>query len=537
MCDFHYKTPPIDIEILKTELLNHPDRSFVDNLIQGLTYGFQTGIHNPPDLPLECRNLLTARQSPSIVSSVVQSELDKGYMIGPFNHPPFQNYRISPIGLVEKKYSAKKRLIVDLSAPHDSETNPSINTLIDKEEFSLSYVRIDDAIQIIKKLGPGSWLCKTDIVDAFKLIPIHPSLWHLYGVKWEDSYYFYTRLTFGWRSSPKIFDQLSQAICWIAHHNYGIKFILHLLDDFLTIDSPGSEASRTMALLTLIFAKLKVPISPQKTFGPCTVLEYLGILLDTNRMEARLPPDKLQRLRELIQNYLGKKTCTKRKLLSLLGHLNFACRVVIPGRTFISRLLFASKSVVKLHHYVTLNAECRADLLMWNHLLNHWNGVSLFLEDQLTSAHDIELFTDASGSIGYGGYYKGQWFAAPWPQDMTCTSPNISIAFQEMYPIVVAGILWGKEWSRKRILFRSDNKATVHIINKGRSNCPLIMKLMRKLVITAAHYNFAFSSEHVPGSINLIADALSRLQIQKFHQLAPGAHPYPCPIPSEVMFN
>jgi hypothetical protein len=47
-------------------------------------------------------------------------------------------YRVSPIGIVEGKYSGKKRLIVDLSSPHDSEEHSSINNLIDKEQCSLT---------------------------------------------------------------------------------------------------------------------------------------------------------------------------------------------------------------------------------------------------------------------------------------------------------------------------------------------------------------------------------------------------------------
>ena len=179
--------------------------------------------------------------------------------------------------MAEGTYSGKKRLIVDLSAPHNSEEHDSLNELISKEEYSLSYVKLDDAIRGILDRGPGSWLCKTDIVDAFKQIPIHPSLWHLYGVKWDEEYFFFTRLVFGSRSSPKIFDQLSQAICWIAQHNYGIGFMLHLLDDFLTVDPPSAMAERTMALLTLVFNRLRVPISPHKTIGPTLQLQYLGI--------------------------------------------------------------------------------------------------------------------------------------------------------------------------------------------------------------------------------------------------------------------
>ena len=135
------------------------------------------------------------------------------------------------MGIAESKYSGKKRLFVDLSAPHNDVNHVNLNDLIQKEEFSLNYryVTIDHTIALIKKYGTGSWLCKTDISDAFKLLPIQPSLWPFHTVKWDDQYYFYTRLVFGSRSSPNIFDTLSQAICWIAKYKFQINSILHWL--------------------------------------------------------------------------------------------------------------------------------------------------------------------------------------------------------------------------------------------------------------------------------------------------------------------
>ena len=458
--------------------------------------------------------------------------------MGPFNSPPFIQYRISPIGVVEHKYSGKKRLIVDLSAPHDNPCHQSINDLISKQDFSLSYVKIDDAIKIIQSLGHGSWLCKFDIEDAFKLLPIHPDLWHLYGIEWQGRYYFYTRLTFGSRSSPKIFDTLSQAICWIASHNYGITSILHMLDDFLTVDPPEFDANKTMELLRMIFNRLKIPLSEHKTVGPSRKLQYLGIILDTTEMKASLPQDKLSRINSLLRTFNNKKRCTKRELLSLLGHLNFACRVIPAGRSFISRLLVAATTVTKLFFHVQLDTNCKADIRMWQYLLSHWNGVSFFLDNHITKAHDMCLFTDAAASKGFGGFYQNQWFNGVWPTDLRLeTNPDISIAFQELYPAVVAAIIWGQYWACKRILFYSDNQATVHIINKGRSKSPAIMKLMRRLVITAGLHNFSFIAEHVPGSKNSIADALSRFQMSRFRKLAPHALEQPCQIPCDVMFN
>ena len=112
------------------------------------------------------------------------------------------------------------------------------------------------------------------------------------------------------------------------------------------------------------------------------------------------------------------------------------------------------------------------------------------------------------------------------------------MAFLELYPIVVAAVLWGKYWKGKQILFHCDNLATVKILSKGRSKEPYIMKLMRKLVMCAAHGNFAIYSEHVAGKLNSIADSLSRFQLQRFHQLAPNADPEPkqCPTLKEIIW-
>ena len=492
------------------------------------------------DLPTkECRNSLSARTQPDVVSELIEKEVFKGFLYGPFKDPPFQKYRVSPIGIAEGKYSGKKRLILDLSSPHNDDKHLSINDLIDKQDCSMSYVRIDDAIDVILKFGRNSWLCKFDISDAFKNCPIVPSQWPLFCIKWEKMYYFYVRLTFGCRSSPKIFDHLSQALCHIAENNYKVNSILHLLDDFLTIDPPDADGERTMAIMMMIFKKLNIPIAKHKTIGPVKCLEYLGIILDSEKMEARLPLNKVDRICEFIKKLCRKKSCTKRELLQLLGHLNFASRVILPGRSFVSYLIGLSTTVNDLHHYVKLDKECRVDLEFWLLFLSSWNGVNMFYSRQFYSSYDMELFTDASSTKGFGGYFKGEWFYSSWPSNIAYPDKTFSMAFLELYPIVVSAILWGSQWTTKRILFWCDNEATVAIVKKGRSKCLQIMKLMRKLTWCACKYNFHFSAKHVPGYQNDISDALSRLQIDRFRKLAPSAaqHPMKYPSSSDVMWS
>ena len=121
---------PINVEQLEKELANHPDNIFVKDLINGLRHGFDTGIENVPTTSLICPNLLSARAEPDVVSELLVKEVQKGYLLGPFEEPPFETYRFSPIGMATGKYSGKKRLIVDLSSPHDSDVHPSLNELI-----------------------------------------------------------------------------------------------------------------------------------------------------------------------------------------------------------------------------------------------------------------------------------------------------------------------------------------------------------------------------------------------------------------------
>ncbi len=82
-----------------------------------------------------------------------------------------------------------------------------------------------------------------------------------------------------------------------------------------------------------------------------------------------------------------------------------------------------------------------------------------------------------------GGVFNGQWFASAWPNELLSVPVNtLSTALLELCPIVIACILWGKQWSRKQIMFFCDNEATVNIINKGRSSVPFINRLLGVLL-------------------------------------------------------
>ena len=117
-----------------------------------------------------------------------------------------------------------------------------------------------------------------------------------------------------------------------------------------------------------------------------------------------------------------------------------------------------------LSHYARLNKECLLDIAMWHRFLTEWNVVALFLYQDVIKAVDFTLYTDVSTTVGYGGFFRNRWFQGRWPPElMLKNNEQLSMAFLELYPIVVSAILWGLEWKGKKILFYCDNEAIVHI--------------------------------------------------------------------------
>ena len=160
------KTPPvstpIDINVLERELSQHPNRNFVTNLVNGLRYGTPVGYTGPEKFRVS-RKLISATQHPEVVSTNLTKEINLGRVAGPFDVPPLPNPQCHPVGVVPKKHSTDWRTIYHLSYPEGD----SINDYIPKDPYSLQYVRVDDAIRIIKSLGSGSFMAKTDLSQPF----------------------------------------------------------------------------------------------------------------------------------------------------------------------------------------------------------------------------------------------------------------------------------------------------------------------------------------------------------------------------------
>lgn len=290
-----------------------------------------------------------------------------------------------------------------------------------------------------------------------------------------------------------------------------------------------SAASVATVILLTTNGEEKFPLAADKMEGPSTSLTFLGIQLDTVAMQASLPINKLTRLRQELAEWDNKESCTRKQLQHLIGVLQFAIKVVPQGRPFVRRLIDLLSVTKESYHHIRLNKESWSDLAWWKTYVNAWNGISfLQLTHQLVPS--VNVFTDASGSFGRGAIWGTLWVQGQWPSDWL----HVNIMVKKLVPVVLAGAIWGQQWSGQHVQFHIDNMSVVECLRKGSSKEPsgIVMHLLRCLSFVSAYFGFTTSACHVAGVNNVLADDISRNHLSDLSSQVPGIQPLPTPIPA-----
>lgn len=276
---------------------------------------------------------------------------------------------------------------------------------------------------------------------------------------------------------------------------------------------------------------MQLPIKDSKTVPPSTCVTVHGIELDTVNMEARLPMEKLTKARVLLGKFIESRRITLRDLQAMLGFLNFAGKVISPGRPFLRRLINLTKGITHPFHHIHITPESRSDAKAWLLFLQSFNGISVFPESHISDSESLRLYSDASGALGFAGIFGAKWLAGHWPPHLA----EAHITAKEMFPITLIAEIWGYYLQNKRVLFHTDNASVACAINKQSCRDPRTMSLLRRLVVASLTHNIIFRAKYIKGSTNVLADYLSRFQFQDALNMAPWLDRRPTPVPPNLM--
>ena len=176
--------------------------------------------------------------------------------------------------------------------------------------------------------------------------------------------------------------------------------------------SSQQEPPRTLtsAKSTLTFktvcTRLGFPLKWEKVEGPARTIEFLGVVLDTRRLEVRLPeegPTAADTIRAVVPE---TRLQEEGDALSLIGKLAHACKVAQVGQLFLRQMIDKSMKAKKLDHWIHLASEFRADWVAGGKHSYQYGTIQM--QDGSQPA-DATIFSDASGNWGCGAIWEDQW--------------------------------------------------------------------------------------------------------------------------------
>jgi len=441
----------------------------------------------------------------SATDCYINNECHLGALIGPFDVNPLSSELFtSPINSIPKAGSTDRRFITDLSFPKGC----AINDGIDKDwylgEFcKLSYPTVDDFVSIVKKKGVGSYMFKRDLSRAYRQFALDPGDINLQGIFWKDRFFIDCALVMGCRSAAMMCQRATSAIVGFMESK-DINICAYL-DDFAGCSKEEVAMSDFLELGSMV-AELGLKESVKKAHPPSTRMEFLGIMFDSVTMTMEVTPSRLLEIKDLLSDWLVKRSASKTEIQMLIGKLQFAAKCVPAGRLFISRMIDVLSGLKKQTHRFRITSEFRKDVQWWNRFLLDFNGVSLMLEDDWSSPDGV-ISTDAC-LTGGGGWIDGSYFRAEFPKAVLDLDLHINAL--ELLTLMVSLRLWCPRLVGRKIRIYCDNEATVCVINSGRCKDKYMLRILREIVYLCSVNHCWIRAVHIAGVENRLADKLSR---------------------------
>jgi hypothetical protein len=145
------------------------------------------------------------------------------------------------------------------------------------------------------------------------------------------------------------------------------------------------RSAKQRSLSCSLLAALGFTVSEAKTEKPTQDIIFLGIRLRSNidgngTMQASVPPEKMQKAREISSEMASLTHTTRKRLQQALGYFNHLAQVVWSARTRLRRLI--DLVYVGDGKRILLTAGARSDLAFWAMLAEKHNGSAVLLQNR-----------------------------------------------------------------------------------------------------------------------------------------------------------
>ena len=395
----------------------------------------------------------------------------------------------SRLFLVAKK-NGKLRPVINLK---------KLNKFLDIPRFHMETIQT-----VWETLSPGNYTFSLDLQDAYFHVPIHVNFRKYLRFAFEGKIYQFRALPFGLSTSPWAFTRVVSEVKKMVHL---LNIMLNLyLDDWLVQVVSYQLGLEQAQMMLDLCRELGLLVNLEKSeLTPSQDFVFIGARFNLVRALVFPSEANATKVAKLVWLFRTSKAQTARKWQSLLGTLGSQDRFIRYARFHMRPIqwhlaLVWNQTTDSRDKLLEVPDYIKEHLKWWQvpHRLSQ--GVPL-----LPPQFDLKMFTDASTS-GWGGQVEDQLYQGTWSHQ----EKNLHINVLEMRAIYMT-LTQCSPPPQSQILVATDNKTVLAYVNKeGGTRSWFLMKETFSLFRLLIANNWTLKARYIPGSLNVIADQLSR---------------------------
>ena len=386
------------------------------------------------------------------------------------------------------KTSGSWRPVIDLS---------TLNLYVDVSHFLMETIQ-----SVLLSVRQGDWMASIDLAEAYLQVPVHPDSWRFLRFVAQGNVYQFSALCFGLSTAPQVFSRVMAPVSAILH-SWGIR-MRRYLDDWLVQSSSHESLLRDLRVVLDLCHELGIVVNPAKShLVPSQVVQYLGVVVDSQSFRASPLPERVARLQSTTNAFLSCADPPASTWLSLLGILSSLSHLVPGGRLWVRSLqlcLHQAWDWVDQSVRIPWTPVCLRDLQWWLDLPRLSLGVSL-----AQVSPDLDFWSDAS-DMGWGAHLGSLTASGLWDAEQDALSINA----RELLAIREGLLHFSSSLVEKNVAVFCDNSTAVSYLRKeGGTRSPFLNSLAQEILRWAESLSIRLLPQFIPGSLNVLADSLS----------------------------
>ena len=354
---------------------------------------------------------------------------------------------------------------------------------------------------------PNCFMGTIDLKDAYYTVPICDSDRKFMRFIWRGQIWEYSCLAMGLSSAPRIFTKLLKPVL-SELRSRGHQSVMYIDDCYVQAET-FQECLENINETVITLENLGFVINREKSvLVPTKAVSFLGFIICSETMKIKIPDKKIEKIKLKINKFVCKRRHSIREVSELLGMLNSIVLACPLGSLYCKRLDIEKIHALKVNKgnfdaYMYLSDNSIHDLEWW---FGNLNSMEATIKRESPS---IELFTDASLTVGWGAVLDDIRTGGPWSRRDISNYPHIN--YLELFAVYLALRSFKDKIRDKHVKLHIDNSTAVACINHfGSTQSVICNNLTRDIWLLAYNYNSFLTAVHIKGSLNAVADLESR---------------------------